>query len=147
MSKSHNVFSCSGYLCADPRINDLASGSRVANLRLAINYSAKEDGEWTDKALFFDVEIWSGVDAVETYMHKGSGIEVFGTLAEREWTTPDGEVRKTLCIKNAQWSFPPKSGESGEDPQPRQAAPARAATAPAKAGVSAADFADDSIPF
>lgn len=148
MSKSHNVFSCSGYLCAEPRINDLQSGSRVANLRLAMNYSIKEDGEWADKALFFDVEIWSGVDAIEAYFHKGSGIEVFGTLAEREWTTPDGELRKTLCIKNAQWSFPPKSDGAGDGAQARQAAPAAAATAPAQQGLSASDFgADDDIPF
>jgi len=150
LSKSHNVFSCSGYLCAEPRINDLQSGSRVANLRLAMNYSIKEDGEWADKALFFDVEIWSGVDAIESYFHKGSGIEVFGTLAEREWTDQGGEHRKTLCIKNAQWSFPPKSDGAGNgEAQPRQAAPAASSAAPVQqGGLSAADFgADEDIPF
>jgi len=137
----------SGYLCADPRINDTPSGSRVANLRVAGNFRAKgESGEYESKALFFDVEIWRSVDAIESYFHKGSGIEVAGELQEREWTTKDGELRTNLVIRNAQWSFPPKSDGAGNgEAQPRQAAQQ---AAPVQQGLSASDFGtDDDIPF
>ena len=101
-------------LCADPRINEVGSG-KVANLRLAANFSSKEDGEWVEKPLFFDCDIWRGADTIEAYFFKGSAINVSGQLGEREWTDSGGNARKTLEIKNADWSFPPKNGD-GETP-------------------------------
>lgn len=137
----------SGHLCADPRINETPSGAKVANLRVAGNYSAKnDDGEYEKQALFFDVELWRSVDAVAQYFFKGSGIEVAGELQERHWTDRDGTQRTNLVIRNAQWSFPPKSDGAGNgEAQPRQAKPAARQAQPA--GVSPSDFADKDIPF
>jgi single stranded DNA-binding protein len=137
----------SGYLCADPRINDTPSGSRVANLRVAGNFRAKgDDGQYESQALFFDVEIWRSVDAIETHFHKGSGIEVAGELQERSWTDKDGNLRTTLIIRNAQWSFPPKSDGNGNGKTQAQAQRQREA-APAQGGLAAATLGDDDIPF
>jgi len=133
----------SGHLCADPRINETPSGAKVANLRVAGNYSAKnDDGAYEKQALFFDVELWRSVDAVAQYFFKGSGIEVAGELQERHWTDRDGNAHTNLVIRNAQWSFPPKSDGAGGGEAAQQKA-----AAPAAAPLSAGDFADNDIPF
>jgi single-strand DNA-binding protein len=121
-----------GRLCADPRINDLQSGSKVANLRVASNYRTKDGDEWVSEALFFDVECWKSVDAIAQYFTKGSPIIVWGELQEREWTDQQGAAHKSLSVKNANWTFPPKNDGAGEQSQPaqRQAAPQQAPAAP-----------------
>ena len=119
-------------LCADPRINDLQSGSKVANLRVASNYRTKDGDEWVSEALFFDVEIWKSVDAIAQYFTKGSPIIVWGELQEREWTDQQGVAKKSLVVKNASWTFPPKNDGAGEQaqPAPRQAVPQQQAYQP-----------------
>jgi single stranded DNA-binding protein len=135
-------------LCADPRVNDLPSGSKVANLRVASNYRVKDDaGEWTSEALFFDVEIWRGAETIEEYFGKGSPIVVWGELQERSWTDRDGNARTNLTVRNASWTFPPKNdGADADESAPRQARQ-KPAAAPKPAAVSAADFGDEDIPF
>lgn len=133
------------HLCSDPRINETASGGHVANIRVAGNYRVKGDsGEYESKALFFDVALWRGADAVGQYFQKGSPIIVWGELRERTWTDRDGNERTNLELAEASWDFPSKSAGNG-DAQPRQAAQQKAA-APA-APLSAGDFADSDIPF
>ena len=130
-------------LCADPRIGDLPSGGKVANIRIAHNFRTKEDGEWVSKAQFLDVALFRSAEAVGEYFHKGSAIIVSGELQTRTWTNKDGEVQETLELANATWTFPPKNDGAGAESaqsQPRQATP--------KAAVSQGDFADDAdIPF
>lgn len=113
-----------GRLCADPRINDLPSGGKVANLRIATNYRTKDGDEWVQEAKFFDVEIWRGADTIAQYFTKGSPIVVWGELQDRTWTDQQGQQRTSEIVKNASWTFPPKNdGTTAEQPQagaPRQ---------------------------
>ena len=136
-----------GNLCADPRIGETPSGTKVANLRVAANEREKntDTGEYENKAEFFDVDIWRGVDAIAEYFHKSSGIVLDGDFGTRDWIDRDGNARKNLCLHNASWEFPPKSdgaGGGGADLAPaaqqqRQAAPAQ----------QQAPMSDDDIPF
>jgi single-strand DNA-binding protein len=128
-----------GNICADPRIGETPSGAKVANLRVAANEREKnaETGEYENKAEFFDVDIWRGVDTIEAYFTKGSGIGLAGDFGTREWTDRDGNVRTNLCLHNASWWFLPKS-DGGE----RESAPAQKAAAPKAAAVD-----DTDIPF
>lgn len=134
------------HLCSDPRINDTPSGGHVANIRVAGNYRVKGDGgEYESKALFFDVALWHGADAVSQYFQKGSPIVVWGELRERTWTDRDGNERTNLDLANASWDFPPKNDGAGSgDAQPRQE---QQKAAPAAAPLSAGDFDDQDIPF
>lgn len=135
------------HLCSDPRINDTPSGGHVANIRVAGNYRVKsDDGEWSSAALFFDVALWHGADAVSQHFQKGSPIIVWGEQRERHWTDRDGNERTNLELANASWDFPHKTDGAGENSQPRQAAQQKA-PAPAAAPLSAGDFADSDIPF
>ncbi len=134
-----------GNLCADPRIGETPSGTKVANLRVAANEREKnaDTGEYENKAEFFDVDIWRGVDAIAEYFHKGSGIGLAGDFGTRDWIDRDGNARKNLCLHNASWEFLPKSDGAdgnggGQTQQQRQAAPAQQ---------NAAAVADEDIPF
>lgn len=132
-------------LCADPRIGDLPSGGKVANIRIAHNFRVKEDGEWVSKAQFLDVALFRSAEAVGEYFHKGSAIIVSGELQTRTWTNKDGAEQETLELANATWTFPPKNdgaGAESQQSQPRQAAPKQQ-----PAAVSQGDFADADIPF
>lgn len=138
-------------LCAEPRVNDLPSGSKVANLRVASNYRVKgDDGEWASEALFFDVEIWRGAETIEQYFTKGSPIVVWGELQERSWTDQGGNDRTSQVVRNAQWTFPPKNDGSGaEAAEPAQRRQAQPSAAPAQGDLAGAfaQSGDDDIPF
>ena len=140
MSKSVNVCTFSGYLAADPKLHEFDNGDKVANLRLAVNNSKKVDGEFVDSAIFMDVKAYGGmVDAIGTYLTKGSFVIVSGRLAEpREWEDNSGNTRFTMVIDSAQVTFGPRT-DGGETPAQQ--------AKPAAAPVSAEDFGDDSIPF
>lgn len=120
MSNSLMTIQLSGHLCADPRIGD-ANGKPVANLRVAGNFRVRDGEEWVDEALYFDVAIWRGVDAIANYFKKGSGIIVHGDLGKREWVNQQsGERQETLVINNASWFFPPKGPDAAQQAAPRQ---------------------------
>jgi single-strand DNA-binding protein len=129
-----------GNICADPRIGETPSGAKVANLRVAANEREKnaETGEYENKAEFFDVDIWRGVDAIAQFFGKGSGIGLAGDFGTREWTDRDGNVRTNLCLHNASWWFLPKS----DGAQGNGDGAATQTTAPKSEAVS-----DDDIPF
>jgi len=134
-----------GRLCAEPRINDLPSGARVANVRVASNYRVKDGEEWVSEGMFFDAALYRGVDTLATYFTKGSPIVIFGQLQEREWTDRDGNQRKSLEIARADWAFPPKSAEDG--PQNRPAAQPQAKAQPQVAAAAPAAAGNDGIPW
>ena len=137
-----------GNLCADPRISKTPSGIKIANLRVAANEREKnsETGEYENKAEFFDVDIWRGVDTIEAYFRKGSGIGLAGDFGTRAWTDRDGFVRTNLCLHNASWWFLPKSDVANEIQLPQEATQQQAQAA--SGCVLPADFYDgDSTPF
>jgi len=129
MSKSLNDICLTGYLGSDPRCHTFDDGSRVANLSLAVARQKKENGEWVDDTIWVDVKVsayadrTAAVDAIETYLAKGSFVAVKGELAQpREWTDKDGNTRFTLCVDHAAVTFGPKTDGAGPQPAKQQKA-------------------------
>lgn len=94
-----------GYLGADAEIRTLASGKRVANLRIAENpraYKDRETGEWVNPpAQWFYVSIYIPgiVDWAEKKLTKGSAVGITGELRPRKFTdNGTGEERHTLDL-------------------------------------------------
>ena len=53
---------------------------------IAINKSVKSNGEWKNKAMFFDVVLWGRLaDNLKPYLVKGKSIAVVGTLDQDRW--------------------------------------------------------------
>ena len=127
MSKSLNDICLTGYLGGDPRCHTFDDGSRVANLSLAVARQKKENGEWVDDTIWVDVKVsayadrTAAVDAIETYLAKGSFVAVKGELAQpREWTDKDGNTRFTIVVDHAAVTFGPKTDGAAAQPARQQ---------------------------
>lgn len=81
-----------GRLCADPVLRHTASGTPVANLRIAVNTPGAD-------ATFHDVVVWRRTaEVVCQYLKKGRRVEVTGRSQERTWTDKDGNERTSVEI-------------------------------------------------
>jgi single-strand DNA-binding protein len=84
-----------GNVGQEPDIRSTASGTRVANLRLATNERRRDrDGQWTDHTEWHTLVVWGRtVDVVEQYVHKGRQLYIEGVLRTRSWEQQDGQKR------------------------------------------------------
>lgn len=88
-----NSVSLIGHLTRDPE-----SFSAGCNLGLAVNERAKENGEWTDRASFFDITVFGKqAEACVEHLSKGSQVGVNGRLTQDRWEK-DGEKRSKVKI-------------------------------------------------
>jgi single-strand DNA-binding protein len=62
-------------------------------ITIATNKSVKTNGEWKNKASFFDVVMWGKLaDNLKPYLVKGKGVAVVGTLDQDRWEK-DGQKK------------------------------------------------------
>ena len=94
-----NTVTISGNLTREPELRNLPSGQAVCNIRIAHNERYKgADGEWTDRAAYFDVTIWSGLgEWIAKNVVKGQKVVVAGRLKWREFEV-DGNKRQAVDI-------------------------------------------------
>ena len=106
-----------GRLCASPELRYTAEGTPVANLRLAVNRSYKNnEGEWEQDATFINVVAWRAVaENCAQYLHKGSAVYVEGRLHNNSWTTDDGSKRNIVEVVASSVQFLDKRDEDEED--------------------------------
>lgn len=101
MGFSLNSVTISGNLTRDPELRTLRSGTAVCNIRIAYNERYKDGvtGEWSDRANYFDIDIWRGIgEWVARNLSKGDQIAVVGRLRWREWETEDGKKGQAVSI-------------------------------------------------
>jgi single-strand DNA-binding protein len=121
-----NMVALEGNLTKDPELKQFGETS-VCKLRLAVNKRVKENGEWTSKAMYFDIDVFGkqGENCAQ-YLARGSHITVAGRLDWREWTTDEGGKRQAVSINADTVGFPSKK-ESEQAGTYQQSAPAAAA--------------------
>ena len=155
MAGSINRVVIVGNLTRDPELRALPSGTSVCSLRVAVNDRVKDQatGEWTDKANYFDVDVFGGQgERCAQWLSRGRQVAVEGRLRWREWETQDGQKRQAVSIAadNVQFIGPREGGGQGggaynPPPQRAEGAPFNKEGLDAPAG---GDFAeDDDIPF
>ena len=95
-----NTVTVSGNLTREPELRSLPSGQSVCALRIAHNERFKDQaGNWTDRAAYFDVSVWSGLgEWMGRNLTKGQKVVVSGRLRWREWETPEGQKRQAVDI-------------------------------------------------
>jgi single-strand DNA-binding protein len=97
---SLNLVALTGNLTCDPELRSLPSGSSVCSLRLAVNGREKVGDKWTDRANYFDIEVFGGAaDNCARYLTKGRPVAVSGRLRWREWQAQDGSNRQAVSIR------------------------------------------------
>jgi len=75
-----------------------ATGTARLNLSIAVNRREKRNGQWMDKASFFDVTVWGKTaENIKPYLCKGKQIAVDGYLDQQRWEK-DGVKYSKVCI-------------------------------------------------
>jgi len=87
-----------GHLTKDPEVKYTTSGTAKMDLSIAVNRSVKENGEWTQRASYFDIEYWGKkAESINQYLYKGKQIGVQGYLDQKRWEQ-DGQKRSRVVI-------------------------------------------------
>ena len=74
-------------------------GTAKLSFSIAVNRSEKKGEEWHNVASFFDVVIWGkGAEIMRSYVQKGRGGVVFGSLRQDRWTAPNGKSMSKIYI-------------------------------------------------
>lgn len=89
-----------GNLCFDPEVRQTASGSTVANLRIATNERQKnKDGTWGDHTEYHRVVTFGKTaENVSRFLKKGRQVYIEGKLRTNKWQDKDGNDRQNTEI-------------------------------------------------
>ena len=81
-------------------------GTTGCKMRVANNQREKVNGEWADRANYFDVVVFGGrADACLAHLVKGSEVVVLGRLRWSEYTAKDGNKRESVSIFASEVDF------------------------------------------
>lgn len=107
-----------GHLGADPDSRVMPDGTKVTNLRLAVNVWQK-GGEVT---VWYNISCWgTQFDNIMPHLKKGSAIIVMGNLKPpRIWTDQSGQPRTQLDVDAVSLEFPRigRNNQENQTPQP-----------------------------
>ena len=89
-----------GNLTKDPELRYTPNGTPVANLRLAVNSSFKDQtGARKEETCFVTIVVWSRqAEICNQYLKKGRSIFVEGRLLYRSWEA-EGKTRSTMEVR------------------------------------------------
>lgn len=97
MAGSVNKVILVGNLGVDPQINNLPSGQKVANLRVATSetWTDRASAERRERTEWHSVSIFdpSTVDYVSQYLKKGDRVYIEGKVQTRKWQDQSGADR------------------------------------------------------
>ncbi len=95
MARGLNKVMLIGNLGADPEIKYAASGTPIANIRLATAENRKNrDGEWEDTTEWHRVVMFGRqAEICKDYLKKGSKIYLEGRIQTRSWDDQGGQKR------------------------------------------------------
>ncbi len=105
-----------GNLTKDPELRYTPSGTPVANLRLAVNSSFKDQsGQRKEDTCFVTIVVWSRqAELCHQYLKKGRSVFIEGRLIYRSWEA-EGKTRSTMEVRADRVQFlGPPSGASRE---------------------------------
>lgn len=114
MASGINRVTVVGNLTRDPEVKELPSGTKVAELGIAVNDRRKVDGDWTDVVSFFDVTVFGNqAEACGQYLSRGKPVAVDGKLEQQRRETPEGKRSKVKIIANQVQFLGSKDDDSG----------------------------------
>ena len=89
-----------GNLTKDPELRYTPSGTPVANLRLAVNSSFKDQsGQRKEETCFVTIVVWSKqAEICNQYLKKGRSVFIEGRLLYRSWEA-EGKTRSTMEVR------------------------------------------------
>jgi single-strand DNA-binding protein len=117
-----------GRMCNDPELRYTPSGVAVANFRLAVHrqFTNQQGERETD---FIDIVAWrQDAEFAANYLTKGRLVLVEGRIQVRNWTTNDGQKRRSVEVvaERVRGLDRPREGEGPSEPGEEQPSPAAA---------------------
>lgn len=89
-------------------------------ITIATNKSVKSNGEWKNKASFFDVVLWGKLaDNLRPYLVKGKGVAVVGTLEQDRWEKDGQKKSKDYITASAVKLLGGKADNDSANAQPK----------------------------
>ncbi len=109
-----------GNLTKDPELRYIPSGTPVANLRLAVNSTWKDQaGQRKEETCFVTIVVWAKqAELCNQYLKKGRSIFVEGRLLYRQWET-EGKTRSTMEVRADRVQFLGSPGSTRTEPAER----------------------------
>jgi single-strand DNA-binding protein len=128
-----NSITIAGTLTRDAELKYLPNGDPIANFSIADNQGGRDK-----QAIFWNCGLYGKrAESLAQYLTKGQAVTVTGSVSEREWTSKDGEKRKSMDVRVNDVAL--QGGRKNEEPQQER----RQAPAPQQASID-----DDSdLPF
>ncbi len=132
-----------GNLTKDPELRYTPSGTPVANLRLAVNSTFKDQsGNRKEETCFVTIVVWSKqAELCNQYLKKGRAVFIEGRLLFRQWEA-EGKPRSTMEVRADRVQFLGGPGGGGRSEASGAAAPAEEPAAEA-----APESEDADVPF
>ena len=141
-----------GNLTKDPELRYTPSGTPVANLRLAVNSSFKDQsGARKEETCFVTIVVWSRqAELCHQYLKKGRSVFIEGRLIYRSWEA-EGKTRSTMEVRadRVQFLGAPGGGQTtaGRAAAVEGPAPVEAARADEPELEAAPEGGDSDVPF
>jgi single-strand DNA-binding protein len=127
-----NTLIIAGTLTRDAELKYLPGGDPIANFSVADNQGGRDK-----PAIFWNCGLYGKrAESLSQYLTKGQAVTVTGSVSEREWTSKDGEKRKSMDVRVNDVAL--QGGRRDAEPQQER----RQAPAPQQA-----DIDDSEIPF
>ncbi|WP_395005798.1 single-stranded DNA-binding protein [Undibacterium sp.] len=141
-----NSITVAGSLGKDAELRALPDGTQVLNFSVADSQGRDKPTIWWNCQLF-----GKRAGSLQQYLVKGQAVTVSGNIAEREWTSKEGEKRKSMDVRVNDVALQGGQRQSGDASPAQQDKPAhRQAPAPApkpSSGGSGFDDMNSDIPF
>jgi single-strand DNA-binding protein len=129
-----NTLIIAGTLTRDAELKYLPNGDPIANFSIADNQGGRDK-----TAIFWNCGLYGKrAESLSQYLTKGQAVTVTGSVSEREWTSKDGEKRKSMDVRVNDVAL--QGGRRDAEPQQER----RQTPAPAP---QTFDDMDDQIPF
>ena len=126
-----NVITVAGTLGKDAEVKYLSNGDAIANFSVADSQGRDKPTIWWNCGLY-----GKRAESLSQYLTKGQAVTVTGSVSEREWTSKDGEKRKSMDVRVNDIAL--QGGRRDSEPQQER----RQAPAPQQP-----DIGDDDLPF
>lgn len=126
-----NVITVAGTLGKDAELKKMPNGDAICNFSVADSQGRDKPTIWWNCGLY-----GKRAESLSQYLTKGQAVTVTGSVSEREWTSKDGEKRKSMDVRVSDVAL--QGGRRDAEPQQER----RQAPAPAPV-----DMDDEDLPF
>ena len=85
-----------GNMTRDIELRTIPSGTRVADITVAVNDRVKKGEEWVDESTFVDITVWGKTaEFVERFGGKGKSVLIEGRLKQDKWVDKQSGQNRT----------------------------------------------------